>query len=95
MNISQILDCHLGNHGNQSGLSNGNVGLIWLTYILSEGDHRKAHVIDWVNEHRLVLSACLGEVIDSHNFTDDRLTRFLFRCSQDQNWSDVENDLAT
>lgn len=88
------IDEHLKNHGNQNTLSNGEVAVIWLAYMLSQGDHRKAHVADWVSQHQIILSACIGKRVDVNNFTDDRLTRLIFRCSIDDCWQALERDLA-
>jgi len=41
LHLPEILDRHLGNHGNHQGLSNGWLATIWLAYILLEADHRK------------------------------------------------------
>ena len=92
--VITIVDEHLKNHGNQNILSNGEVTVIWLAYILSQGDHRKAHVADWVSQHQIILSACIGKQVNVNNFTDDRLTRLLFRYSLDECWNLVERDLA-
>lgn len=89
-----LINEHLKNHGNQNTLSNGEVAVIWLAYILSQGDHRKAHVADWVFQHQIILSACIGKPVEVENFTDDRLTRLLFKCSLDTCWNAFEGDLA-
>lgn len=44
LHLSEILDRHLGNHDNRQGLSKGQLAVVWLAYILSEGDHRKSSV---------------------------------------------------
>ena len=40
MNIAALLDKHFPMHGNWQGLSLGETVVVWLAYILSEGDHR-------------------------------------------------------
>lgn len=92
--VGVLFDLHLKNHGNQNTLSNGEVVVIWLAYILSEGDHRKAHVKDWVESRHTTLSACIGKQFDVNNFTDDRLSRLLYRCSSDVNWNAFEDGMA-
>src|SRR4051812_623116 len=92
--VNTFFDDYLGNHGNQNSLSNGDVAVIWLAYILSEGDHRKAHVKEWFKSRQLTLESCLSKQIDPNNFSDDRLTRLLYRCSQDDSWNSFENALA-
>src|SRR5579862_6878160 len=48
MGLGRLLNAHFPVHGNRSGLSLGLVASIWLTHILSEGDHRLNHVQAWV-----------------------------------------------
>jgi len=64
----EIIDTHIGKHGNHKGLSNG-----WLAYILSEGDHRKSYVRDWVWARRHVIEKLIGQTVREVDFTDDRL----------------------
>lgn len=92
--VDVYFNAHISNHGNQNSLSNGEVAIIWLAYILSEGDHRKAHIRDWVSSRQMTLSCCIGKQIDVNNFTDDRLTRIIRRCSVDDSWQAFESDLA-
>jgi len=40
MGLASLLDNHFPTHGNWQGLSLGEVGTVWLSHILSEGDHR-------------------------------------------------------
>ena len=42
-----MLDEHFPTHGNWQGLSLGNVTVVCLAYILSEGDHRLNSVRGW------------------------------------------------
>ena len=44
MSLPALLDAHFPTHGNWQGLSLGWVTVIWLSSILSEGDHRLNHV---------------------------------------------------
>ncbi len=44
MGLPEILDNHLPKHWQQRGLSWGWTAVIWLAYILTEGDHRKVAV---------------------------------------------------
>ncbi|MGR3279448.1 IS1634 family transposase, partial [Acaryochloris marina NIES-2412] len=48
MGLPEVLNKHLPRHWKQEGLDWGWVIVIWLSYILSEGDHRKVVVRDWV-----------------------------------------------
>ena len=52
MELPQLLNEHLPRHWKQQGLDWGWVIVIWITYILSEGDHRKVVVREWVSQRR-------------------------------------------
>jgi hypothetical protein len=45
--IPSLFDAHFPDHGLWSGLSGGKVVAGWLSYILTEGDHRLSHVEGW------------------------------------------------
>ena len=49
MNIANILDKQLPRRHLQKGLSNGNLAVGWLAYVLSQADHRKSVVQEWAN----------------------------------------------
>jgi transposase len=93
LRLPEILDKHLGNHGNHQGLSNGWLATIWLVYILSEGDHRKYSVEDWVAKHKHTLEKLIGQPIRQVEFNDDRLGIVLRRLSQPDAWESLEADL--
>jgi len=40
MEATSLLDKHFPMHGNWQGISLGQVKIVWLSYILSEGDRR-------------------------------------------------------
>ena len=44
MGFGEVLDRHLPRHWKQRGMSWGWTAVIWLAYILTEGDHRKVMV---------------------------------------------------
>src|SRR6266581_3250474 len=44
MGLPTLLDNHFPTHGNWTGLSLGWVSTIWLSSMLSRGDHRMVHV---------------------------------------------------
>ena len=48
MGLPTLFDTHFPTHGNWTGLSLGWVSSIWLSSILSRGDHRMVHVEPWV-----------------------------------------------
>lgn len=93
LRLPEILDRHLGSHGNHQGLSNGRLATVWLAYILSEGDHRKSSVEEWAWQHRQTLERLLEQPIRRTDFTDDRLGIVLHRLSRTAAWEALEADL--
>lgn len=93
MQLPEILDHHLGNHGLHQGLSNGWLATVWMAYILSEGDHRKSTVQDWAGRHQQTLERLLGQPIRAVEFNDDRLGIVLRRLSQTVAWEGLEAEL--
>lgn len=93
LRLPEIIDEHLGNHGNHQGLSNGWLATVWIAYILSEGDHRKYSVEDWAEKHKHTLEQLVGQPIRQVEFSDDRLGIVLRRFSQPNAWDALEDDL--
>nr|VFJ64949.1 MAG: protein of unknown function (DUF4277) [Candidatus Kentron sp. FM]VFJ66389.1 MAG: protein of unknown function (DUF4277) [Candidatus Kentron sp. FM]VFK16082.1 MAG: protein of unknown function (DUF4277) [Candidatus Kentron sp. FM] len=60
LHLPELLDEHFRAHGNWQGLSIGQVTCGWLSYILSEGDHRLNHVESWAESVPITLSSGLG-----------------------------------
>src|SRR3989442_11204120 len=57
MGLPTLIDEHFPAHGNWYGRSLGWVSTIWLSSILSRGDHRLVHVEPWVaNRDKMELS---------------------------------------
>ena len=78
MNVAAIIDSALPEpHGNHKGLSYGQLAVIWLTYILTEYDHRLSSVEEWSQERRLTLEHATSWKIDDKDLTDDRLEDLL------------------
>lgn len=74
MEVATLLDKHYPMHGNWQGLSLGQVVEVWLSFILSEGDHRLNSVRTWVKGLLLSLRVCLGIAnVRELDFDDDRL----------------------
>lgn len=93
LDLPAVLDRHLGNHGHHQGLSNGWLTTVWLAYILSEGDHRKSSVADWVQRHQHTLERLIQQPIRDVEFNDDRLGIVLHRLSSTPAWNGLETDL--
>ena len=94
MGIQETLDKFVESHGNRQGLSVGWLITAWLSYIVSESDHRMIHVESWAAEHMETLSALIPQAVDVKDFTDDRLADVLQWLSRDNTWAEVENHLS-
>ncbi len=94
MDLPAILDRHLPRHWLQQGLSWGWTATIWLAHIVSQGDHRKLTVRDWVRQAHRTLEQVTGLDIRETDFTDDRLTIVLRHLSDEQQWQAIEQELA-
>jgi transposase len=94
LGLPAILDRHIPRHWLQEGLSWGWVATIWLAHIVSQGDHRKLTVRDWVRQAHTTLEATTGLSIRDTDFTDDRLTIVLRELSKSEYWHAIERDLG-
>lgn len=93
LNLSGLVDEHFKGHGNWQGLSLGKVVMGWLSYLLSQGDHRLNQVEDWASGLSRTLTRCLAPTVRSLDFSDDRLARVLDCLSKDQQWDKFEGEL--
>src|SRR3989449_1255300 len=93
MSLPTLLDDHFPIHGNWQGLSLGWVSTIWLSSIVSRGDHRLVHVAPWVAKRLGTLGATTGQDVKRVDFTDDRLESVLQRLSNDTRWAAFESAL--
>lgn len=94
MGIQETLDAYANPHGNRHGLSIGWLTTAWLSYIVSESDHRMIEVESWAEKHIETLSALIPQAVNIKDFTDDRLADLLQCLSKDMVWEEVENRLA-
>jgi transposase len=93
MGLPTLLDTHFPTHGNWTGLGLGWVSTIWLSSILSRGDHRMVHVEPWVATRLWTLGTTTGQAVTRIDFTDDRLEIVLRRLSHDERWGAFESAL--
>jgi transposase len=93
MGLAGLLDTHVPTHGNWQGLPWGQMVTIWLSSILSRGDHRLVHVEPWVAARQLMLSQLSGEVVRADDLSDDRLEIVLRLFSDDGRWTAFESVL--
>jgi hypothetical protein len=59
LRVAELIDKHFPTNGNRTGLSLGRMCVIWLTFILSQADHRLNQVEPWGASHQVTLSRCL------------------------------------
>jgi transposase len=93
MGLPEILDRHIPRHWTQRGLSWGWTAVIWLAYILTEGDHRKVSVETYLQGMHHTLSDLTAQVIEPLDFSDDRLSHLLKHLSKPTYWHQIERDL--
>jgi transposase len=86
MGLPALLDVYFPTHGHWQGLSLGWVSVIWLSSILSEGDHRLSHVEPWVHHRLETLRVTTGQAVERLDVTDDRLEIILRQLSDDTQW---------
>src|SRR5712691_7600456 len=94
MDLPSILDRYLPRHWLQQGLSWGWTATIWLAHIVSQGDHRKLTVRDWVRQAHSTLEQVTGLDIRETDLTDDRLTIVLRHLSEAARWQAIEQELG-
>jgi transposase len=93
MRVARLIDKHFPTNGNRTGLSLGQMCVVWLTFILSEADHRLNQVETWVAEHQVTLSRSLNCQVERRDCTDDRLATGLDYLSVTENWESFETKL--
>jgi transposase len=78
MRVDAIVDEALGPpHGNWSGLSYGELAVVFLTHILMSCTHFLSPVQEWITQHQASLSHALGKPVRPQDGTDDRLAVLL------------------
>src|SRR6266702_4649617 len=93
MGFVEVLDRHIPRHWKQRGISWGWTAVIWLAYILTEGNHRKVSMEAYVKGMQNTLRHLSGQVIDPLDFSDDRLGHLLKHLSKPAYWHEIERDL--
>ena len=93
MGLPEILDRHIPRHWTQRGLSWGWTAVIWLAYIVTEGDHRKVSVETYLKGMHHTLSALTAQGIEPLDLSDDRLSHLLTHLSKKAYWHQIEHDL--
>ena len=94
MEIAKTIDETISVHGNWQGISLGTVIVVWLVYILSQGDHRLSRVEEWVSAHLHTLRECFGAAIKHEYWNDDHLERVLRYLSEPSSWMSLEQAMG-
>jgi len=95
MGLPEVLDRHIPRHWRQRGRSGGWTAVIWLAYILTEGDHRKVSVETYLKGMHHTLSHLTAQVIEPLDLSDDRVSHLLRHLSKTAYWHPIEHDLNT
>ena len=93
MEIARLIDEHFVPHGNWQGASPGEIMVVWLTFILSEGDHRLNQVEEWFGKRCETIRHYIGAGLTAQDLSDDRLAILLRELSDDDRWSAFESAL--
>lgn len=91
MQVAALLDTHFPTHGPWAGeLTFGEVAVVWLAFMLSEGDHRLNHLETWAAQRLPMLAVCLGKQVRALDFSDDRLAEMLSALREPEAWREFE-----
>jgi transposase len=94
LQLAKLLDRHFpSSHRWKGELTFGEVVSVWLTFLISQGDHRLYQLQPWAEHHRLTLQQILTKSVRSLDFHDDRLADILDRFAQRECWEAFEVDL--
>lgn len=94
MGIATIIDQIIHPNGNRQGLSVGWTVVGWISFILSESDHRMSYVEPWAERHIQTLQALLPGDVAAQDFDDDRLGDVLRYLSDDAQWAAIEQEVG-
>lgn len=93
MQIQARIDEEVKPHGLWQGCSVGTIVVIWLSYILTERDHRLEPVREWVNARQSLFNRLLGIELRETDFTDDRLAKVLTMLGEEDRQVRIDRQL--
>jgi hypothetical protein len=93
MRVAELLDNHFPPNSHWQGLSLGKTTVVWLAFLLSEGDHRLSRVEPRGKAHQRTLSRGLGSAVQPRDLTDERLATTLDSLAVAERWAAFERDL--
>lgn len=94
MGIGTIINEVIKPHPNRKGLSIGAMIMVWLSYILSQSDHRMSEVESWAASQITMLKTLIPDEIEAKDFADDKLADGLKMLSKDKDWEEIEKHLG-
>lgn len=94
MGMAEIIDSISTPPWRREGLSVGQIIVTWLTFILSESDHRLSYVEAWVAKHLETLKGLINPALTVQNFSDDRLGDVWPYLSDAASWRAIERELG-
>jgi transposase len=93
LRVSELLNECCPTHGNWDGWSLGHLVAVWLTFMMSESNHRLSQLQPWAAGRLQTLRAALGVDLVETDFTDDRLAQALDYLSAHEGWQQFEDGL--
>jgi transposase len=75
MDVQLAIDSIFIQHGNWSGLSYGQLAVLFVTYVLHSLTHHFSGMESWVDQHKTVIERATGWQIGEKDATDDRVGR--------------------
>ena len=75
MRVQEAIDGIFKPHSNWSGLSYGQLAVVFVTYVLHSMTHHFSGVESWLEQHKIVVERATGWKIGEKDATDDRIGR--------------------
>lgn len=75
MNVEKTVDSIFIAHGNWTGLSYGQLTVLFVTYVMHSLTHHFSGMEPWANQHKTVIERVTGWSVGEKDATDDRLGR--------------------
>lgn len=94
MGLQELIDAQIKPHGAWQGVSVGTLVVIWLSYMLTEQDHRMVMVRDWVAARQAMVNKLLGIELRATDCTDDRLAQVLSMLGDEQTQRQLEEAMT-
>ena len=75
MGIDRLIDSVYPGHRNWTGLSYGQLAVLFIIYVIDTRTHTLSGMEEWTNEHKTMLELTAGWTIGEKETTDGRLGR--------------------